>query len=129
MCAPPFHPQSNGEAERFVRTFKTAMGKARAAGSTRDRALLRVLASYRALPGRDGKSPAELLHGRQPRTHLSLLQPGEEYTSQGSPPKYRVGEKVFCTTFKASPAWVAGVVNKVHGSRMYEVRPRFEKRK
>ncbi len=76
-----------------MRTFKTAMGKARAAGSTRDRALLRVLASYRALPGRDGKSPAELLHGRQPRTHLSLLQPGEEYTAQGSPPKYRVGEE------------------------------------
>ncbi len=102
MCAPPFHPQSNGEAERCVRTFKAAMSKARSAGTPREKALLRVLATYRTLPNREGRSPAEILHGRQPRTLLSLLAPSNQYTTEGTQPKYKVGEKVFCFSFNKS---------------------------
>ncbi|XP_041785652.1 uncharacterized protein K02A2.6-like isoform X1 [Anopheles merus] len=43
----PFHPQSNGQAERFVDTFKRSMRKIQKGGTTQDEALDVFLASYR----------------------------------------------------------------------------------
>ncbi|CAH8643202.1 unnamed protein product, partial [Schistosoma guineensis] len=47
--SPPYHPQSNGQAERFVDTFKRAMLKARGEGTTED-IIERFLVAYRTTP-------------------------------------------------------------------------------
>lgn len=77
LRSPPFHPQSNGQAERFVDTFKRALQKLRREGTTQD-AIQTFLLHYRRtpcsmLPG--GQSPAEAFLGRRLRTTLSLLKP------------------------------------------------------
>ncbi|XP_055604793.1 uncharacterized protein K02A2.6-like [Uranotaenia lowii] len=74
----PFHPQSNGLAERFVDTFKRSLKKISAGGEALDEAIDTFLLCYRSTPCRSapgGKSPAEVLLGRPIRTSLDLLRP------------------------------------------------------
>ncbi|BHF62582.1 hypothetical protein SprV_0200556400 [Sparganum proliferum] len=72
---PPYHPQSNGQAERFVYTFKRALLKARGEGTT-DEIVQALLFSYRTKPNPaspGGLSPAEALMGRKLRTTFHAL--------------------------------------------------------
>lgn len=70
----PYHPATNGLAERAVQVFKTGMRKMRE-GTLRER-LARVLFSYRTTPhSTTGVTPAELLMGRRIRTRLDHLKP------------------------------------------------------
>ncbi|XP_062538974.1 uncharacterized protein K02A2.6-like [Armigeres subalbatus] len=78
----PYHPQSNGLAERFVDTFKRSIKKITAGGETLDEAIDSFLLCYRSTPCRsapDGKSPGELMYGRPMRTFLELLRPPTPY--------------------------------------------------
>ena len=70
----PYHPSSNGLAERAVQTFKQAMR--RDSSGTMEERLYRFLAMYRLTPHTTtGQAPAEALMGRHPRTRLDLLHP------------------------------------------------------
>ena len=70
----PYHPASNGLAERSVQTFK--QGIKRLKEGTVETKLSRFLLKYRLTPhSTTGRSPAELLLGRQPRSRLDLLHP------------------------------------------------------
>ena len=70
----PYHPASNGLAERAVQTFKKGMRKQKT-GSIQDK-VSRFLFSYRNIPqSTTGVSPSELLLGRRPRSPLDLLKP------------------------------------------------------
>ena len=73
----PHHHQSNGEAERFVRTIKDTLTKAYQSGQDPDMALL----CYRATPLNSKlPSPAELINSRRYKTLLptrTLLRPKE----------------------------------------------------
>ena len=69
----PYHPATNGCAERAVQIFKTGM-KMRE-GTLQER-MARVLFTYRTTPHRTtGVIPAELLMGRRLRTRLDHLKP------------------------------------------------------
>ena len=70
----PYHPSSNGLAERAVRIFKEGLKK-QSTGSLSDR-VARVLFEYRRTPHTTtGLSPAELMFGRPLRSRLSLVRP------------------------------------------------------
>jgi len=70
----PYHPATNGLAERVVQTFKTAMKKT-TTGSI-DARLARFLFHYRTTPNSTtGVSPAKLLMVRRLRTHIDQLCP------------------------------------------------------
>jgi transposase InsO family protein len=74
----PYHPQSNGQCERFVDTFKTAIKKE---SDSSDRSIQQFLRTYRATPNPsapDGQSPAELMFGRRLRLPLDAVRPSEE---------------------------------------------------
>ncbi|XP_053686542.1 uncharacterized protein K02A2.6-like [Sabethes cyaneus] len=78
LKTPPYHPQSNGLAERFVDTFKRGLRKITAGGEALDEAIDTFLLCYRSTPCRsapEGKSPAELLLDRKLRTGMDLLKP------------------------------------------------------
>ena len=69
----PYHPASNGLAERAVQTFKSAVSKLE--GSIQDR-ILRFLFKYRITPQTTTSlSPAEILMGRRLRSHLDMIHP------------------------------------------------------
>ena len=71
----PFHPSSNGLAERAVQTFKEGMKKLKD-GSLETR-VSRFLSRYRITPQTSTRVlPTELLLGRKPRSRLDLAYPG-----------------------------------------------------
>lgn len=71
----PYHPSSNGLAERAVQTFKQALKQMQPEGSLQSR-LSRFLFKYNITPHTTtGIAPSELLMGRQLRSRLSLLYP------------------------------------------------------
>jgi len=80
--SPSYHPQSNGQSERSVRSVKDSLKKQFLDPRTADRSLQHNidawLFAYRNTPHSVTKvSPAELFLGRRPRTNLSLLQPDQ----------------------------------------------------
>ena len=71
----PYHPSTNGQAERFVQSMKQALKASREQGSLHQR-LNSFLLSYRNVPHATTKvAPAVLFFNRQLRTSLDLLKP------------------------------------------------------
>ena len=70
----PYHPASNGLAERAVQTLKIGLKKI-TSGALED-PLAQFLFQYCLTPhSTTGTSPAELLMGRKPRSILDLMKP------------------------------------------------------
>ena len=74
ITSAPYHPVSNGLAERAVQIVKRGLKKI-TQGSIRSR-LAKTLFSYRLTPQTTtGISPGELLLGRRPRSRQDLMKP------------------------------------------------------
>ena len=74
LC-PPYHPASNGLAEKHVQTFKRMFIKYEGSQQLSHK-VSDILFKYRNLPhSTTGKTPAELFLKRPPRTVLSLIKP------------------------------------------------------
>ena len=73
----PYHPAGSGAVERMNRSIKSALQMADVEGVDRRRYMQTFLQNYRATPhATTGKSPSELLHGRQLRTKLEVAADG-----------------------------------------------------
>ncbi len=74
ISSAPYHPATNGLAERAVQIVKKGLKKV-TAGTTEER-LAEVLMAYRATPqSTTGVTLAELLQSRRLRTRLDMLTP------------------------------------------------------
>nr|VZH91149.1 unnamed protein product [Spirometra erinaceieuropaei] len=127
LRSPPYHPQSNGQAERFVDTFKRALLKARGEGTT-DEIVQAFLYSYRTTPNPaspGGVSPAEALMGRKLRTTFHALVPTGAQPAQTSPvsrSKLSIGTPVFARDYRAEfPDWIEATVVAHRGSMLFDV--------
>ncbi|XP_055543397.1 uncharacterized protein K02A2.6-like [Wyeomyia smithii] len=127
----PYHPQSNGQAERFVDTFKRAVKKIQEGEGSIDEALDVFLLTYRTTPNRNvpgGKSPAEAMYNRPLRTSLDLLRPpsnlepssNRQQTSntRSFSPKACVYAKIYDNN---KWSWFPGTVVERIGSVMYNI--------
>ncbi|XP_049863170.1 uncharacterized protein K02A2.6-like isoform X1 [Schistocerca gregaria] len=105
LTSAPFHSQTNGKVERFVRTFKQQMAKC-CITPTRDQALQLLLISYHSHP-QDGPSLAELLHGCHHWTLFHLLQPPQHLAlKEGLKYPFALHDIVFFWVFSSSRRWV-----------------------
>ena len=72
--SPPYHPNSNGLAERFVRTFKDALNEHKKNGGDVMESVDLFLSNYRSTPhAATSKSPAELMFSRPIRCKMSII--------------------------------------------------------
>ena len=129
----PYHPASNGQAERAVRIFKEGIEKMKE-GSMRTK-LSRFLLKYRITPHTTtGVPPAELLMGRHLRTQLDLIQPNlgdrvrEKQSQQKAVHDYhareriiKTGNLVYAKDFRKPKSWMPGTVVKKTGPVSAEI--------
>ena len=132
----PYHPASNGLAERAVQTVKEALKKS---SGDMEACLIRFLFQYRLTPhSTTGRSPAELLLGRQPRSHLDFMVPERQdkecnntdreshvrknqerqktgYDQHARYRSFNVGDTVYMLNHRGSPKWISAVVAKCFG--------------
>lgn len=118
----PYHPASNGLAERAVQTLKSGLKKMRD-GNLETR-LARFLFWYRTTPhATTGVSPAELMFGRRLRSPLDKLKPElsrnvrHRQESQKSNHDYHAKERemspgctVYAKNFGRGKTWLSGVI-------------------
>ena len=134
VTSAPYHPATNGLAERAVQTLKEGLKKS-TAGAIETK-LKRFLFHYRLTPhSTTGSPPAELLMGRLPRCHLDLMRPDitpkvrrcqeRQKTNHDHHAKERSlveGDAVFVKNFGAGPAWLAGSIVDTLGSLSLQVK-------
>ena len=74
--SPPYHPATNGLAENMVKNVKQWLKKKQGRVTNINSALAAFLRTYRNVPHTStGKTPAEIIFGRIPRTDLSMVVP------------------------------------------------------
>ena len=77
----PYHPASNGAAERAVQMLKSGLRANVQDGGTLHRRVQKVVMTYRPAPRAvTGRPPAEEMFGRPIRTRLELLHPSITHT-------------------------------------------------
>uniref|UniRef100_A0A1B0GIL7 RNA-directed DNA polymerase n=1 Tax=Lutzomyia longipalpis TaxID=7200 RepID=A0A1B0GIL7_LUTLO len=122
ITSSPWHPASNGQAERMVQTTKKALEKFK--GDV-DLKLARFLMVQHLTPNQTtGKAPCELLMGRRIRNCWSRLHPEEigrdKEKDQKEARKFKVLDKVYARSFTGD-RWVKAVVVEVTGPVSYKV--------
>lgn len=119
-----YYPRSNGEAERFVRTFKNGMKRSNHAQKD-NLELCNFLFNYRTtVHVTTGVAPAELMMKRQLKCRLDLLHPNvdsivrnkqekqqQQFNKNVPVRQYNIGDKVWVRTFgKNDPKWSLGTI-------------------
>lgn len=131
----PYHPSTNGEAERFVQVFKRALRPHAGTGVDTQLEVTRFLQRYRTIPhSTTGRTPSELLLGRTLRTTLDLMRPHVEQQVQSQQTRtinnynrtvrnrdFCEGQPVFARHYIGPRKWVGGVIARRSGPLSYDV--------
>ena len=126
----PAHPATNGLAERYVGHFKKKTTQMKASEEPLQERLDKFLFTYRITPTTFGKSPAEILMNRLPKSRFDLLrqktteikqqvkifQENSNFTAEFKP-----NQAVFVLNFGKGVRWLPGIVLKEISNRNYEI--------
>ena len=130
----PFHPSTNGPAERFVQTFKHSLRCSKGTASIQHR-LDAFLLTYRNAPHSTTKeSPAMLFMHRKLRSRFDLLRPSTASTVEKAQDaqcarrqahararSFAVGDTVLVRNYGRGEKWTPGVVSAETGPVSYTV--------
>ena len=117
----PYHPSSNGLAEKAVNIVKDGL---KHSDGTLESKLLRVLFKYRATPHTTtGETPSKLLMGRELKTPLDNLRPNlnskveskqqqqkEQHDKRAVQRVFSVGDLVYARNFGRGDTWLPGLL-------------------
>ncbi len=131
----PYHPATNGLAERFVQSLKSALKASLGDGLSLQRRVGNFLFTYRSTPhATTGVSPASLFLHRQLRTRLDLLHPNSEsqvlskqaqqkqqHDHRARDRVFMVGQSVMARNFRPGAEWVAAEIVERLGPLTYLV--------
>ena len=126
----PYHPSTNGQAERLVQSFKKGV-KADKSSRTLQHKLDRFLLAYRSAPHATTElSPAQLLLGRNVKTRLDLIKPdvSRKVNKKLLQPNDRTlksfdhNQNVWVRNYRRGPKWVRGTVIEQTGPVLYKVK-------
>ena len=132
----PFHPASNGLAERAVQTFKSAMDKMTQDNSSIETKVSRFLLKYRLTPhSTTGQSPSEMLMQRKIRSRLDLPRPDLEHKvhlkqqeqkhnhdKRAKERNFQAGDLVYARNYARGKTWLPGQVMAKQGPLSYTVK-------
>ena len=129
MTSSPYHPSSNGLAERAVQSFKQAKS-----GSVLDKISCVLFHSHMTPNTATGILPAELLQNRTLRSRLDLLRPDmearvldklskqEHYANRHSKIRpFQEGEEVYIHNFGEGQKWIPGRIIALEGNVSFRV--------
>ncbi|KAL1447396.1 hypothetical protein WDU94_003624 [Cyamophila willieti] len=124
LTTAPYHPSSNGLAERGVQTMKQSLRKMSEEHGTWESKVGKFLLQYRRTPhSSTGISPFEAMFGRPMRNVLTLIKNEEIASSVNKHVKktFHIGAKVQVRNYQPGPKWYMGKVIKKLGQFMYRV--------
>ncbi|XP_054281221.1 uncharacterized protein K02A2.6-like [Macrosteles quadrilineatus] len=122
----PFHPSSNGQAERFVQTVKKMLKSILDEPGTLDSKIHKAIIQLRQVPNSTGNSAYYLMFNRQVRTYLSVMIPSRIEDSKDKPKGitriFKVGDRVQVRNYyKGQTKWSFGKVTSRDGNLHYNV--------
>ncbi|XP_028660385.2 uncharacterized protein K02A2.6-like [Erpetoichthys calabaricus] len=135
LLSSPYHPSTNGLAERMVQTLKHALKASKSEAPFKQR-LYTFLLKYRNTPhATTGMSPADLFLKRQLRTRLDWLRPATTqmrvYDKQHDQVKQRAkwakdreffsGDAVLARNYSTTEKWVPATILQKTGPVSYKV--------
>lgn len=134
--SPPYHPQSNGQAENSVKYVKHKLQSAIRDNKDVSIAINRILLDYRnAIHVTTNETPARLMFGRNLRTRFDLLRPSvssavaqkqekQKSYCKGTNTRYlSVNQPVIVRDYRSNNnKWVEGIVIKQISNVMYIVK-------
>ena len=119
----PYHPASNGQAERTVQTFKTRLKKMLNEKGTINQKVHRFLKAHRTTShSATNCTPAELLFGRWLPTALDIIKPRLSNNMEKNRNdmicraqnrrmrEFSNGQEVFICNFGIGSRWISGVI-------------------
>ncbi len=132
----PYHPSSNGAAERFVQTFKQVMKTGSESTPSLTQRLSNFLLTYRSTPhATTNAPPCELFLGRRVRTRFDLLRPDRDsyvsdkqaaqkasHDAHARAREFQVNQPVMARNWRPGPKWVPGVIVERLGPLSYRIR-------
>ncbi|XP_055633675.1 uncharacterized protein K02A2.6-like [Toxorhynchites rutilus septentrionalis] len=128
----PYHPATNGQAERYVQTIKRALKAMGTTTNTLQANINEFLQQYRKAPHAEtGESPAKLFLGRNIRTRLDLVRPLDASTKvsekqqasfNSSFRSFTPGQRVYCLSGNPRmDKWIPGIIAARLGDLHYDI--------
>ncbi|XP_064475427.1 uncharacterized protein K02A2.6-like [Ornithodoros turicata] len=124
VTAAPYHPATNGQAERMVGYFKRTLSKA-TSGTLATQVSRILFKQHTTCHATTRKTPARLMFGRELPSALDGLLPKRHTSQLDRLPESRTlheGDVVLIRNFSSKPTWVQGDVTRRVGRRSWMVR-------
>ncbi|MGR0271994.1 hypothetical protein ACUWC3_28125, partial [Klebsiella pneumoniae] len=121
ILTPSYHPQSNGQVERYVQTTKQSLRKLMETGKNFNQELCNFLFQFRSTPTAAGVSPAELFLRRKLRTKLDIMNPLKGCApepTECSKKYFREGQPVWVKEGR-NPTWKKGRIRRSCGKNTH----------